>query len=152
MPGGSILRRPFFPNLICVEIAELSIVQSKVNPVWGSATPQKRRRNKRLYRCQINLGSKRQDRKFRTEKGDRTFTRGHLVFRTMDLAPNTALPKPKKGDQITRIYVDTDQVQDVDWLVEEVRYESPLKGRPLLMYVEFERNREKTPDFDDCGT
>jgi hypothetical protein len=114
-----------------------------IDPVFRSPTVKKVRPTSYVYSAQVNLGSKDQDKKARTETGDRPRTRGHLVFRTRDLAPNTTLPKPKKGWQVKTLFVGTDQEQAVDWLIEEVRIESPLRGRPLLVYCELEMDRDR---------
>lgn len=140
---GTILNRPRFFNGNCVLIKELSEDLSKVDPVFRVPMNRKVRSTEHLYNAQVNFGKKAQDEKMRTELGDRTRTRGWLVLRTIDLAPNTSLPKPKKGWKITKLYANTDQEQEVDYLIEEVRHESPLGGRPLLIYVEFEENRER---------
>ena len=85
-----------------------------------------------------------QDHKMRTTSGDRPQTNGWLVFRTFDLAPNSALPKPQNGWQIVELFSGTDQAQTVDYLIEEVRHESQLRGRPLLLYAEFQHNRDRS--------
>jgi len=115
-----------------------------IDPVFKVPVNKKAREQVFTYRAQVNFGRKRQDRKERTDAGDRTDTTGWLVMRTKDLAPNTTLEKPRKGDQIRKLYVGTEQEQEVDYLIEEVRHESPLRGRPLLLYVAFDENRERT--------
>lgn len=144
-----VLKRPINWNPCKVVIAALDETRSKVDPVFRSARAQKRRPVQRTYAAQVNFGRKDQDKKTRRETGDRSMTFGWLVVRTCDLAPNVpTLPKPKKGDQLVVLYKDTDQEQAVDYLIEHVRHESPLRGRPLLLYIEFAHNREKAPSFN----
>jgi hypothetical protein len=126
-----------------VKIRALDQVQSKVDPVFRTSLNRKVRAATYEYNAQINLGKKAQDRKERVDTGDRTSTRGWLVLRTHDLAAASSPPKPEKGWKIVAIYVGTDQEQEVDYLIEEVRHESPYRGRPLLVYLDFEQNREK---------
>ncbi len=139
-----ILRRPRNFNAVTVKIAELVRTGPTIDPVFKTAVNVKIRKIVRTYRAQVNLGNKEQDRKVRTTSGDRPATEGHLVLRTIDLAPNTSLPKPEKGWQIIELFADTDQAQTVDYLIEEVRHESQLRGRPLLIYCPFEHNRDRS--------
>ena len=100
-----------------------------------------------IYEAQVNFGDSqfRQDRRVRTEPGEREDTFGWLVMRLADLQPkNPSGPvKPEKGWKITRLYVGAPHEIAVDYKIEEVRYESPLRRGPLLLYVEFERDRER---------
>ncbi len=138
-----VLRRPRNFNPIKVKIRAIDIAETKFDPDFKVPINRKVRKTEFVYNAQINLGRKEQDSKVRELTGDRTETNGHLVMRTFDLAPNTKLPKPQKGWKIVAIYVDTDQEQKVDYLIEEVRHESPLRGRPLLIYLPFIENVEK---------
>jgi hypothetical protein len=104
---------------------------------------QKRREVSYLYSAQINFGRKEQEAKLRTDAGDRAETDAHIVLRTCDLAPYTSLPRPETGWKITVIYEGENEEQAVDYLIEEVRVESPLRGRPLLVYCRFEHNRDR---------
>lgn len=136
-------KRPVRWNPVTVEVKALSEQESKVDPVFRTARNRKVRTTAYIYNAQVNLGKKAQDRKDRQHLGDRTETRGWILLRTCDLAPNSDLPKPQTGWKITKLFVGTDQEQKVDYLIEEVRHESQLRGRPLLLYCEFERDREK---------
>lgn len=139
------LRRPFHWNPVTVQIAALDDVQV-FDPVFKTPINQKKRTTVRLYQAQVNFGRNQQDRRVRFEAGDRPDTTAHLVMRTCDLAPNVAaLPKPKKGWKITGLYMGTHQEQVVDYLIEQIRHESPLRGAPLLIYVEFRENVERGP-------
>ena len=139
----AILRRPINWNPCLVKIADLTRTGPTIDPVFRVAVNAKERNVVRTYSAQVNLGAKTQDAKRRTASGDRPATNAHLVLRTLDLAPNTALPKPEKGWKIVALYVGTDQEMVVDYLIEEVRHESPLRSRPLLIYVEFNKDRDR---------
>lgn len=138
------LRRPRNWNPVKVKIRAIDREASKFDPVFKTPLNKKVRGTEYVYNVQVNLGKKTQDKKARVDTGDRTETDGHLVFRTVDLAPNTALPKPEKGWQIVALYVDHEQEMEVDYLIEEVRHESPLRGGPLLIYTPFRENVENT--------
>ena len=140
----AILRRPVNWNPVTVKIAELVRTGPTIDPVFRAPVNTKIRKVVHTYKAQVNLGNKQQDKKFRTASGDRPTTEGHIVLRTVDLAPNTPLVKPQKGWQIIALYADTDQELEVDYLIEEVRYESPLRGRPLLIYATFQLNRDRS--------
>lgn len=135
--------RPIRWNPVQVEVADLVTSGPTIDPVFKSPLVKKVRPTTYVYSAQVNFKVKDQDRKARTDAGDRPRTKGHLVLRTGDLAPNTSLPKPMKGWQITTLFVGTDQEQAVDYLIEEVRHESNLRGRPLLVYCEFELNKDR---------
>jgi len=68
--------------------------------------------------------------------GDRVESDGHLVFRKADL--DAAGVTLAKGDRVVRI-----ASEDVDFLLTEVRPESPLRGGFLLVYAELDHNREE---------
>lgn len=138
-----VVKRPRFWNPVAVVVRELDRDVSNIDPVFKTPINRKTRIQEHVYNAQVNLGRKAQDRKGRVETGDRPETRGWLVMRTLDLVPNSDLPKPQKGWKIVKLYAGTDQELHVDYLIEEVRHESPLRGRPLLLYVEFELNRER---------
>ena len=140
-----VLGRPFNWNPVGVRIVDLTRSGPTVDPVFKTPVNIKARPQAYDYKAQVNLGRKAQDRKFRTASGDRPQTNAHLVFRTKDLAPYTALPIPQKGWKITALYAgELDEIV-VDYLIEEIRYESPLRGRPLLIYVEFSENKDRSP-------
>lgn len=130
-------------NPVSVKIRAIDRDPTNYDPVFKVPINRKVRQTEYVYRAQINLGSKAQERKGREDTGDRPDTTGHLILRTCDLAPHSPLPKPEKGWMIVAIYADTDQEQSVEYLIEEVRHESPLRGRPLLIYCPFMDNIEK---------
>lgn len=138
-----VLKRPRFWNGNAVRVSSLVREGPSVDPHFRTPRSQKRREVTYLYDAQINFGRKEQDAKLRMNSGDRAQTSAHIVLRTCDLAPHTALPKPEKGWKITVIYEGQDFEQKVDYLIEEVRVESPLRGRPLLVYCMFEENRDR---------
>jgi len=137
-----VLRRPRNWNPVSVTLRAIDDDATKWDPVFKVPLNRKARAPEYTYQAQVNFKMKEQDEKNRMDTGDRTTTRGHLVMRTYDLAPNSSLPKPEKGWQVTGLYVGTDQEMVVDYLVEQVRHESPLRGRPLLIYIEFIENVE----------
>jgi hypothetical protein len=141
----ALLNRPYHWNPVGVRIADLTRTGVTIDPIFNTPINQKIRPVTYDYQAQINFGSKRQDRKWRTEEGDRPVTMAHLVMRTLDLSPNTTLPKPQKGWKIVAIYAGTDQEQAVEYVVEELRHESPLRGRPLLIYLPFRENVNRGP-------
>ena len=134
-------KRPVRWNPVRVEIKAINEQASKVDEVFGVPRNRKVRSTTRIYDAQVNLGKKAQDRKDRQSLGDRTETRGWIVLRTADITDE--LPQPQKGWKITKLFVGHPSEQKVDYLIEEVRFESPLRGGPLLIYCEFERDREK---------
>jgi len=138
-----VLKRPRFWNGTAVRVSTLVRTGPSVDDHFRTPRSQKRREVSHLYNAQINFGRKEQDAKFRTDSGDRAQTAAHIVLRTCDLAPYTALPKPEKGWKITVIYEGENEEQAVDYLIEEVRVESPLRGRPLLVYCQFEEDRDR---------
>jgi hypothetical protein len=139
-----VLKRPVNWNGNTVTIENVVRTGVSVDPVFKTPVNKKLRTTVHTYNAQINLGTKEQDRKMRTLSGDRPNTTGHIVLRTCDLAPHTALPRPEKGWKITALYAGTPLEETVDWLIEEVRLESPLRGQPLLVYCEFEHNRDRS--------
>lgn len=138
-----VRRRPIRWNPVRVEVRALSEDASKIDDVFRVPRNRKVRPTTYIYNAQVNLGKKAQDRKEPQFLGDRTETSGWILLRTCDLAPNSALPKPVKGWKITKLFVGTDQEQEVDYLIKEARHESQLNGRPLLLYCPFENNIEK---------
>lgn len=139
-----IVRRPINWNPVRVKIANITRVGPTIDPVFNVPVNTKERLITYTYDAQVNLMMKSQDRKFRTASGDRPDTRGHLVFRTIDLAPITALPKPEKGWKIVALYAGEVDELEVDYLIEEIRHESPLRGRPLLIYASFQMDRNRS--------
>lgn len=137
------LRRPRHWNPVKVTIRAIDVDATRYDPVFKVPGNRKVRGTEYTYDAQVNLGMKAQDKKERVATGDHTDTTGHLVLRTYDLAPNSALPKPQKGWLIVGLYVDTPSEMAVDYLIEEVRHESPKAGEPLLIYVPFIENLEK---------
>jgi hypothetical protein len=140
-----VSKRPRFWNGNAVRISSLVRTGPSVDEHFKGPRSQKRREVSYLYNAQINFGRKDQDSKFRTDAGDRAETSAHVVLRTCDLAPHTALPRPEKGWKVTAIYVGESEEQATDYLIEEVRVESPLRGRPLLVYCVFAENRDRGP-------
>ena len=138
-----VLRRPRNWNPVSVTLRAIDNDATNWDPVFKVPINRKARRPEYSYPAQVNFKMKDQDEKNRRDTGDRTTTSGHLVMRTLDLAPHTDLPKPQKGWQVAMLYGGTDQEMAVDYLVEEVRHESPLRGRPLLIYIEFTEDVEK---------
>lgn len=132
-------------NPVAVEVTHVDVAATPTDPVFKNPVNRKARPTTTTYQAQVNSGNKTFERRFRTLMGDRPATkaREHIVIRTCDLAPNTPLPRPSKGDRITKLYKGTPNEEVVDFLIEEVRPESPLNGIPLLVYCEFERDREK---------
>lgn len=130
-------------NPVAVKIRAIDRNASHYDPVFKVPLNRKVRQPEYVYQAQVNLGSKRQEHKGREDTGDRPDTTGHIVLRTCDLTPHSTLPKPEKGWMIVALYADTDQEIAVEYLIEEVRYESPLRGRPLLIYCPFMDNIEK---------
>lgn len=130
-------------NHVGVKLRAIDNDPTHYDPVFKVPLGRKVRATEYIYRAQINLGSKAQERKSREDTGDRPDTRGHILLRTCDLEPNSLLPKPKKGWMVVTLYVGTDQEQAVEYLIEEVRHESPKGGRPLLIYCPFMDNIEK---------
>ncbi len=132
-------------NPVGVTINRVSVVATPTDPVFKDPVNRKARPDVFQYQAQINFGLKMDERRWRTLMGDRPMTklRSRIVLRSCDLAPNSMLPIPQKGDQIVALYVGTPAQITVDYLIEEVRPESPLQGIPLLWYCEFERDRER---------
>lgn len=130
-------------NLVTVTIARLDLPDTAVDPVFKVPTNRKARPQEIDYPAQVNFGLKRKEQRERTLMGDRPNTRARIVLRFVDLAPTTTLPRPRKGDKIVTLYKGTPAEETVDYLIEEVRPESPLGGAPLLLFVEFERDRER---------
>ena len=126
-----------------MKIKRLDLPDTQVDAVFKVPLNRMTRGTDVVYPAQVNMGGKIKDRRFRTLMGDRPETKAWLVMRYADMAPNTSLAMPQKGDVITSLYVGTPAEQVVDYLVEEVRPESPLNGAPLLFYVEFNRDRER---------
>jgi hypothetical protein len=91
-----------------------------------------------FLRGQVNLGRAGSafERRSPSLTGDRAESDGHLVFRKADL--DAAGVTLAKGDRVIRIAGEA-----VDFLLTEVRPESPLGGGFLLVYAEFEHNREE---------
>lgn len=137
--------QPYQWNPVQVTVTHVDVSATPLDPVFKNPVNRKARPSSTTYAAQINFGLKVDERRFRTLMGDRPMTkaRARIVLRTCDLVPNTLLPRPKKGDKITTLYVGTANEEAVDYLIEEVRPESPLNGIPLLIYCEFERDRER---------
>ena len=138
------LDRPRNWNPSSVRIESLTRTGPTIDPVFRVPLQQKSHPDSYDYPAQINLKRKDQDRKNRTDAGDRALTRGYIILRTKDLAPRTELPIPQKGWKVTALYAGTELEVAVDWKLEEVRYESPLRGLPLLIYCEFEMDRDRS--------
>jgi len=138
-----VAKRPRFWNGNAVRISTLVRTGPSIDPHFKTPRSQKRREVEHLYSAQINFGRKDQDAKFRTDSGDRPDTTAHIVLRTCDLAPYTTLPRPEKGWKIKMLYEGQPEAQAVDYLIEQVRVESPLRGRPLLIYCEFLKDRDR---------
>lgn len=137
--------RPVRWNPVAVTIAKLDTPSSVVDPVFKAPTNRAVRSQEYIYPAQVNFGLKAKEKAVRTLMGDRANTKARLVMRFVDLAPTTNLPRPAKGDRITKLYVGTPAEEVVDYTIEEVRPESPLAsegGIPVLLFVEFERDRE----------
>lgn len=132
-------------NPVAVTVTHVDVAATPIDPVFKNPVNRKARPTSTNYQAQVNFGLKIDEKRFRTLMGDRPITkaRSRIVLRSCDLAPNTVLEIPKKGDKITALYVGTPAELAVDYLIEEVRPESPLNGVPLLWYVEFERDRER---------
>lgn len=89
---------------------------------------------------QIDLvESKDQEERERSTTGDETQTRGHVLFKTKTLEQELPVGVTlKKG----WVFVDL-AGQGVDYVISELRFESYLRGSPLLLYADFERPEEK---------
>ncbi len=85
---------------------------------------------------QVNFGSKQFHGRDRTATGDREPSAGHVVFRKTDL--DAAGGRLAKGDRVVRIAGEA-----VDFVITEVRPESPMRGEFLLVYAEFTHDVEE---------
>lgn len=136
---------PYGWNPVRVTVTHVDVSATPIDPVFKNPTNRKAHPSSTTYQAQVNFGLKTDEKRVRTLMGDRPVTksRSRIVLRTQDLVPTTSLVKPKKGDRITKLYVGTPAEEDVDYLIEEVRGESALGGAPILIYCEFERDRER---------
>jgi hypothetical protein len=126
-----------------IVIRELEIDDTCIDDDFDVPVNRKKRETEHLYSAQIKFLEGRKERRLRTAQGDRPDTRAHLVLRTKDLAPKTTLVIPKKGWKIVTLYVGHPSEETVDYLIEEVRPQSPLRGGPSLIYLGFEKNRDR---------
>lgn len=138
-----VAQRPYNWNGCAVRIESLERSGPTVDPVFRTPISHKSRPVSYVYNAQINQGRKDANHKTRTDSGNRPETNAHIVLRTCDLAPYTELPRPETGWKITGLYVGEAEEIEVDYLIEQVRYESPWRGRPLLVYVEYQHNRDR---------
>jgi hypothetical protein len=124
---------PFRYNPVWVEIVQLNKAATQWDddykePIGGAKSYDSVIR----VRAQVNLGSKQFYERERSDRGEETPSRGHLVFKKeyWDAQGLTIT----RGDRIKKI-----AEHDCDFEIMEVRPESPLRGKTLLYYVEFEK-------------
>lgn len=131
-------------NLVDVQLEQLdvaaTIFDEDFNVPVGGAAAGKARGPAIDLRAQANFGQSaggnRWEQRAPSRTGDATDSAGHLVFRASDL--DDAGVVVKKGDRVISI-----AGRGCDYLVREVRPESLLGGKFLLLYVELEENKER---------
>ena len=88
-------------------------------------------------RGQVNLGGKTEREVSRTNTGDAEPSYAWLVFRKRDLDEASPPVVLKKADKVIEIAGEA-----VDFVIRELRTESPLRGRFLLLYAILEAPKE----------
>lgn len=126
---------PFRLNLVEIVLRPLAKADTAWDPDFREPLGAKATGKEVTLLGQVNLGSKQLRERDRTATGDREPSEGHLVFRRMDVeAAGIAV---KKGDRVVRV-----AGEPVDFVITEVRPESPLAGKFLLVYAEFTHDVE----------
>jgi hypothetical protein len=125
-------------NTVEIVVRKLSKERTHWDPDFEEPVTKKDRSEEVVLRGQVNLGKAGAafERRSPSLTGDRSESDGHLVFRKADL--DAAAVRLAKGDRVVRI-----AGEPVDFLLTEVRPESPLRGGFLLVYAEFAHNREE---------
>lgn len=125
---------PLRMNLVEIKIAQLRMSHTTIDSVYKEVVGKESRKTVILEG---------QDKRFRQSQlraklgGDETVTAGHLVFKK-DYLDNMDVHL-RKGDRILEI-----AGEPVNYDIEEVRYESPLRGKNLLVYVEYREPKERS--------
>ena len=88
---------------------------------------------------QVNFGKKVFQKFLNTQAGDSNNSAGHIVFLKRKL--DELGVKIDKGDKIVEIGP-SGSAQIVDFVIDEVRPESPWRGDFLLFYAQFKDNRD----------
>lgn len=125
-------------NTVEIVLRKLGSDRTHWDPDFEEPLTKKNRTEEVVLHGQVNLGRSGSafDRRRPSLTGDRAESDGHLVFRKADIeAAGVTL---RKGDRVVRV-----AGEEVDFLLTEVRPESPLGGEFLLVYAEFEENREE---------
>lgn len=140
---------PSYPkrwNPVDIKIQRLDVPNTFIDDDFREPVSKKKRFTTITLRGQVNFG----DRAFTVEErsraapGDEDVTKAHVVFRRKDLVDaglwDNAAPEDnlKKGDKIIEI-----AGESFDLIFSEIRPESPLRGKFLLIYGEFEHEREE---------
>ena len=127
---------PVVINEVEIEIQQLDTADTYTDPVFREPVSKKSYADTILLIGQVNFWNKQFYERQITRSGDNEPSYGHLLFRDQDLAD--AGVTLQKGDRIRKI-----AGKDVDFIVKEVRFESPLDGEFLLTYVLFGQNIEE---------
>lgn len=131
-------------NFVDVEIQQLDRTKTQVDPDFRVASGKKVYKAAKKLKGQINQSGGPIDRFARSLAGNLQTSEGHLVFRFDDLAEadlidcETSSEDLQPGDLITKV-----AGLRTNYRVTEVRPESPLGGKFLLVYVLFEKNTEE---------
>jgi hypothetical protein len=125
-------------NTVEIVVRKLSKDRTHWDPDFEEPIGTKDRSEEVVLQGQVNLGKPGSafERRSPSLTGDRAESDGHLVFRKADL--DAAGVTLAKGDRVVRVAGEA-----VDFLLAEVRPESPLGGAFLLVYAEFTHNREE---------
>lgn len=131
-------------NLVEVEIQQLDRTKTQVDPDFKVASGKKVYKAAKKLKAQINQSGGPIDRFTRSLAGNLQTSEGHLVFRFDELADSDLIDCEvsdddlQAGDLIVKV-----AGLKTNYRVTEVRPESPLGGRFLLVYVMFEKNTEE---------
>ena len=124
-------------NMVDIVIKQLNKTETILDEDFREAKYPNKYSPEITLRGQVNFSKTeyRLNKRFPTLTGDKNPTFGHVLFRVRDL--ERAGVTLQKGD----IIVSTAGIS-LGTPIMELRYESPLNGRFLLLYAEFERRKE----------
>lgn len=130
------MARPIRINPVRIKVKQFDATTTVEDSDFREPKSEKVFESVKELKGQVNFGGKTYSEVWRTRTGDEGRTMGWCVFRTSDLEKwGVTL---RKGDRIIEI-----AGEPMDLEIREVRFESPLRGKFLLVYAIFEHVKEK---------
>ncbi len=130
--------KPRMMNFVDIKIQQFNHGDTPWDDDFNEPLPNRSYDGLVTLKGQINLGNKENARQEMSSTGDETRTFGHCVFRKSDLDEAVPPVVLAKGDRVTEV-----AGVAVDYELTEIRPESPLRGKFLLIYAEFTQPLEK---------